>query len=90
MQLYQEIIGYAAAVFGTALMVPQVYKSIKTRRVDDISMSMLIVYIINCTLWEVYGVFLNSMPMILCNLIAGFIGITQLWLKLKYQTKNRL
>ena len=87
MDWVQEGIGYLAAVFGTALMVPQVYKSLKTKRVDDISMVMLVVYIINCTLWEIYGFMLGSMPMILCNLIAGLIGIFQTWLKLKYKTK---
>jgi MtN3 and saliva related transmembrane protein len=87
MDWIQEGIGYLAAVFGTALMMPQVYKSIKTKRVDDISMVMLIVYFFNCSLWEIYGLMLGSMPMILCNLIAGCIGILQIILKLKYKTK---
>ena len=82
-----DAVGYVAAVFGTALMLPQVYKSIKTRRVDDISMVMLVVYILNCTSWEIYGLLINSMPIILCNIIAGLIGITQLLLKFKYRTK---
>jgi MtN3 and saliva related transmembrane protein len=83
-----DTVGYVAAVFGTALMLPQVYKSFKTRRVDDISMVMLVVYILNCTSWEIYGLLIKSMPIILCNIIAGLIGITQLLLKLKYRTKN--
>ncbi|HEY9125309.1 MAG TPA: SemiSWEET family transporter [Bacteroidales bacterium] len=86
MELFTEIVGYLAAVFGTALMLPQVYKSIKTKRVDDISMSMLVVYVINCTLWEVYGLLIHAMPVILCNIIALGIGIVQLVLKFKYRT----
>ena len=82
-----QIVGYLAAVFGTLLMIPQVYKSILTKRVDDISMVMLIVYIINCSLWESYGLLIHAMPVILCNALALGIGIFQTVLKVKYQTK---
>ena len=88
MSLFTNIIGYAAAVFGTIMMLPQVYKILKTRQVDDLSMVMLVVYIINCSLWETYGLLRSDMPMILCNLIAGMIGILQVILKLKFQTKK--
>lgn len=79
-----ETVGYAAAFFGTILMLPQTYKSYKTQRVDDISMSMLVVYIINCTLWEAYGWLINSNPIIVCNLIALIIGTVQIWIKVRY------
>jgi MtN3 and saliva related transmembrane protein len=88
MPVFTEIIGYIAAVFGTALMLPQVYKSYKTKRVNDISISMLIVYILNCTSWEIYGILIHSMPVIICNLLALIIGIFQMVLKLKLQNKN--
>jgi MtN3 and saliva related transmembrane protein len=86
--MFTDIIGYLAAVFGTILMLPQVYKSIKTKRVNDISFSMLIVYIINCSLWEVYGFLINSKPVIICNILALIIGLIQLLLKYKYQNKQ--
>lgn len=88
MQLITDIIGYAAATAGTILMLPQVYKSFRTRRVDDISMAMVIVYIVNCSLWEVYGWLLDSMPIILCNLIALIIAFIQLCLKLRLGSKQ--
>lgn len=84
MEIFTAIIGYLAAAFGTAIMLPQVYKSYKTHKVDDISKTMIIVYIINCSLWEVYGMLLHQMPIILCNLIAFLIGCFQLWQKYKY------
>ncbi len=80
-----EIVGYTAAVFGTALMLPQVFKSYKTKRVNDVSIIMLIIYIINCSLWEVYGILICSKPIIVCNILALFIGMLQLYLKLKLQ-----
>lgn len=86
--LLTEVIGYIAAVFGTILMLPQVYKSYKTKRVGDISKSMIVVYIINCSLWETYGLLIHSNPVILCNIFALIIGFVQLVFKLKYSKLN--
>ena len=79
-----ETIGYLAAFFGTVLMLPQVYKSFKTKQVKDISLFMVIIYIINCALWEFYGWLIDSNPIILCNLVAILIGWIQLYMKIKY------
>jgi MtN3 and saliva related transmembrane protein len=86
-QMIVEATGYAAAFFGTILMLPQTYKSYKTKRVTDISMSMLVVYIINCMLWEAYGWLIGSNPIIVCNLIALMIGLVQIGIKVKYGKK---
>ncbi|MBN1416473.1 MAG: hypothetical protein JW973_15320 [Bacteroidales bacterium] len=88
-----DIIGYSAAFFGTILMLPQVYKTYRTRHVTDISMVMLIIYIINCSLWGVYGFFLHSVPMLLCNGIALVIGLLMVIMKILFSEpadKNRL
>ncbi len=87
MGFFTEIIGYLAAVFGTALMMPQLYKSFKTKRVDDISMVMLIVYLINCSLWETYGILIKSNPVIICNFLALIIGSIQVYAKKKFQSR---
>jgi MtN3 and saliva related transmembrane protein len=80
-----SIIGYLAALVGTALMLPQVYKSFKTKKVDDISTVMILLYILNNILWEAYGLLIHSFPVILCNLLTIIIGAYQLVLKLKYK-----
>lgn len=87
-EIFINIIGYSAAFFGTILMLPQTYKSYKTKKTDDLSMSMLIVYIINCALWEVYGWMIDSYPIIVCNFIALLIGLVQISIKLKYRDKQ--
>jgi MtN3 and saliva related transmembrane protein len=79
-----EMIGYAAAFFGTILMLPQVYKTYRTRQVKDISLIMLVIYIVNCTLWGIYGFHLRSVPMLLCNGIALCIGLLMITMKIAY------
>ena len=82
-----EILGYIAAVFGTCMMLPQVYKSIKTKKVNDISLTMVLVYIISCSLWCIYGYLIGSLPIILGNTIACAISLTQFAMTMKYKSK---
>ena len=82
--LVTEIIGYSAAVVGTCLMLPQIIKTIKTRHAADISIWMLLLYLLNCSLWLVYGILINAVPVILCNTLAFFIGLAQIILKKRY------
>ncbi len=82
-----EILGYIAATFGTCMMLPQVYKSIKTKKVNDISTTMLVTYIISCSLWCVYGYLIGSLPIVLGNTIASAISITQFILTRRYKIR---
>ncbi|MFH1788712.1 MAG: SemiSWEET family transporter [Candidatus Altiarchaeota archaeon] len=82
-----QIIGYSAALVGTSLMLPQVAKTLKTKRVEDVSMGMVVLYLLNCFLWLAYGVLIRAYPLMVCNLIAFFIGLAQMLLKLKYSNR---
>lgn len=86
-EIITEIIGYVAAVLGTSLMIPQVIKSFKTRQTSDLSLVMSIFYLLNCVVWNIYGILILSNPMILCNSIGILIAITLLTLKIKYSGK---
>ncbi len=79
-----NLIGYLAAAIGTFLMVPQVLKTIATKRVDDISNGMLAAYLVQCALWGIYGILLQAYPLIVCNAVAFCIGAFQVVLKIKY------
>ncbi len=85
MMMMTDIVGYAAAILGTLVMVPQVVKSIRTKSVRDLSNTMLAAYLSSCILWEIYGFMIGSLPVILCNLIAFGIGTTQVFLKITYR-----
>jgi len=86
--LIAEIIGYIAAAIGTSLMLPQVIKTIKTKKVRDLSIGMVFLYFLNCALWLAYGIMIKAMPVIVCNFIALLISIMQLILKLRYDKKK--
>ncbi len=79
-----DIVGYLAAIVGTSLMLPQVIKSFKTKKVDDISSMMLMLYFLNCCLWLAYGIMISAFPVIICNFIALLISIAQIAIKIKF------
>jgi len=85
MGIFKEIIGFAATVVGTSIMLPQIFKSIKTRSVSDISWGMLVLYFLNCLLWMVYGILIFAIPLMLTNGIALCISVLQITLKIKYK-----
>ena len=85
MEIFTEIVGYLAAVVGTGLMLPQLIKMIRTKKVADISLGMLFMYFLNCLLWLSYGILIMVWPVIICNFIALIISIIQIVLKYKYQ-----
>ena len=82
---FVDIIGYTAALFGTFLLVPQLIKTVHTKRVEDLSLFMLVVYIISCSVWAVYGVLLQSLPIILSNSVALCIGAVQIAFLFRYR-----
>lgn len=84
MSVLTNVIGYLAAAVGTFLMMPQVFRALRTKSMKDVSMYMLFAYIVNCVLWDAYGILLGAVPMIVCNTIALCIGIWQVILKRKY------
>lgn len=83
-----NIIGYTAVAVGTSLMLPQVIKAWKTKRVEDLSFGMVVLYFFNCLLWLLYGLLIAALPVIVANSIALVISIAQVILKLKYRISN--
>ena len=85
MEFFQNAIGLSATIVGTSIMLPQIYKSIKTKSVSDISWGMLVLYFLNCLLWLIYGILISAVPLIATNGIALGISILQIVLKVKYK-----
>ncbi len=79
-----EWAGYLAAVMTTLAFVPQAVKTIRTRDTSSISLGMYVVFTIGIAFWLVYGIALDSMPMILSNIVTFLLSATILGLKLRH------
>ena len=84
MQIPPEIFGYAGMVTGVSFFIPQVYKTYKTKSVEDLSWGMLSLFFLNCVFWSTYGFLIGALPVILTNTVALVVNITLITLKVRY------
>ena len=81
---YIEFFGFLAALLTTIAFLPQLYKTWKTKSADDVSLTMLIVFIIGLFCWIVYGLKINSIPIVVANIITFIFNFSILVLKITY------
>jgi MtN3 and saliva related transmembrane protein len=79
------ILGYIAGSLTTLAFLPQLIKVIKTRSTKDISLVMFAVICVGISLWLLYGILINSPPIIGANIVTLIIAGTILVLKIKYK-----
>jgi MtN3 and saliva related transmembrane protein len=79
------IIGFIAGTLTTFSFVPQVLKTFRSKRCDDLSWGMLVAFTSGVCLWFVYGVFLRSAPIMLANLVTLLLLIWLVVMKIHYR-----
>ncbi len=79
------LLGFAAAILTTSSFVPQIIKVMRTKSTNDISLWMYVVLCTGVFLWLIYGIFINSLPVILANAVTLALGMTVLLYKIKYK-----
>jgi|TARA_B100001741_G_scaffold190266_1_gene156769 MtN3 and saliva related transmembrane protein len=70
-----EIFGYIAAILTTAAFLPQLIKTLKTKKADDVSLITLIMFIIGVLCWIIYGYNISSIPILIANLITLILNL---------------
>ena len=76
-----EFIGYAAAFCGTVSLIPQIIKLCKERSAKAISATMYLIYTFGVVLWLIYGIMINSIPLIIAEIITLILSIAILIMK---------
>ena len=79
-----DVIGSVAAVLTTASFIPQAWHSFKTRDVSGISLVMYSVFTLGVALWLLYGVLLQSWPLMIANSITLVLAAAILGMKLRF------
>jgi MtN3 and saliva related transmembrane protein len=77
-------IGFIAALLTTVSFVPQVLKIWRTRSAKDISLGMYSLFTLGIAAWLVYGVLIDSWPVIVANLVTLILAGSVLVMKLKF------
>ena len=79
-----EIIGFVGATLTTISFLPQVTKIYKTKSTKDISLAMYIAFALGVACWLIYGIGINSRPVIYANIVTLILVSMVLYMKLKY------
>lgn len=77
-----EIIGYCAAFLTTIAFLPQAIQSWRTRDLSGISVGMYSLFTAGVGLWLVYGLMMETWPLILANAFTFALALSILLLKL--------
>ncbi|MEH1938560.1 MAG: SemiSWEET transporter [Nostoc sp.] len=65
--------------------MPQMFKTWRTKSAKDVSLVTLITFITGVFLWLIYGIYLQSLPIILANSVTLVFNFIILWLKIRYR-----
>lgn len=82
-------LGFLAGALTTISFLPQVIKSLRTRRLEDFNLLFLLLMIAGLVLWTVYGFMLGQLPLIVANGVTIALNLTLLWLKLEDMSRQR-
>ena len=85
--LMVDIIGYIGGAVTASIMIPQVVKTYKSKKTENISSKFLILQLLAAILNFIYGLLGNLLPIIIMSPIIGFL--TTLMIIAKYIYRPR-
>lgn len=77
-------IGLLAGFLTTLSSLPQVIKSFKTKKTRDLSLGWVVLILSGVSLWLVYGILVQDLPLIATNSISMVLLLVLLVLKMKF------
>jgi len=81
--------GYIAAGLTTIAFLPQLIRTFRTKSADDVSLAMLIMFIVGLLFWIDYGWQIKAWPLLLANTVTLILNSSILFLKLLYKNKKQ-
>ena len=84
-----ETIGGLAGTLTTIAFIPQVLKTWQSGSAEDISLFMFLLFSTGVALWLVYGIAIDSVPVIAANAITLTLATAILVLKIRHMLRQR-
>jgi MtN3 and saliva related transmembrane protein len=82
-----QVVGLFAGVCTASSMLPQLIKTVKEKKAEEISVLMLAVLILGVSTWIVYGFMRQDFPIIVTNSFSLLLNIVMMYLRIKYKRK---
>jgi len=84
---YIQFVGIIAGIFTAISLMPQLIKTFKSKKVEEISLVMLMTLMAGLGIWIYYGVLRRDLPIIATNSFSLLLNISLLILKGKYKKR---
>lgn len=81
-------IGFTAGALTTIAFWPQLQRTWTTRSADDVSLAMLLTFTTGVLLWFVYGLLVQSWPIMVTNVVTFLLTAAILALKLRFKARR--
>ncbi len=78
------MLGLVAGLLTTVGFVPQIVKSLRERKMDEVSLLMPMILSVGMFLWLIYGLLTDDLPIIIWNAIALTLNLCLVALKLHF------
>ncbi|MFZ2071751.1 MAG: PQ-loop domain-containing transporter [Halobacteriota archaeon] len=82
--MFWTILGLIAGFMCIASFIPQMLKGYRTRKLDDLSYLLMSFMGSGMFLWVVYGIHINSIPVMLTNMMGIGCNIILISMKISY------
>lgn len=77
-------LGLIAGTLTTIAFIPQIVKAWQSKSTGDLSWGMVTTFSTGVLLWLIYGIWIDSLPVILANAITLLLQVGIISLKIKY------
>jgi MtN3 and saliva related transmembrane protein len=79
-----ETLGMVAGVVSTFASAPQLVKIIRTRKADDVSLTMFVMALIGTVMWGVYGWLKGAPSIVFWNAVGFCLFVAVVTLKIRH------
>ena len=87
---FVDSLGYSGGIILSVCLGPQIYRIIKTKEVENISLLWQILYIIGIILHLYYSIHYHLLPIFIPTILELCLIFFMLFLKIVYKKKNDL
>jgi len=78
------MLGLTAGTLTTVAFIPQLAKAWESRSTGDLSWGMVLTFTTGVLLWLIYGIWIDSLPVIVANAVTLLLQIGIVTMKIKY------
>ena len=84
------VIGLAAGLITTLGYVPQIIKGYRSESMEDVSIYMPSLLMVGLSLWLIYGIMMENLPIILWNAVSVILNAVVILMKLRYGKRKKI